>query len=180
MQAPRDARCLHGSIRRSNPAYRSNALNIGDAAQMGTGTRETYDSWRRWPYVMSARHLWLFFRYSRWLLWLAWLGYCIEFVIHREQHIGAFNELSLTTEVWMFGIPLVAILFGLLELMMRDRGSPKIQSVWTAPRPQVRRDNPRPCNLRLMAPRKPRLLLTSREVARCERRGLMHENLVQH
>src|SRR5262249_54562213 len=49
MQAPRDARCLHGSIRRSNPAYRSNALNIGDAAQMGTGTRETYDSWRRWP-----------------------------------------------------------------------------------------------------------------------------------
>ena len=69
---------------------------------------------------MSARYLWLFFRYSRWLLWLAWLGYSIEFVIHREQHMGAFNELTLMTEVWMFGIPLVAVLFGLLELMMRD------------------------------------------------------------
>src|SRR5262245_16107208 len=69
---------------------------------------------------MSARYLWLFFRYSRWLLCLAWLGYCIEFVIHRDQHMGAFNELARTTEFWMFGIPLVAVLFGLLELMMRD------------------------------------------------------------
>jgi hypothetical protein len=34
--------------------------------------------------------------------------------------MGAFNELARTTEVWMFGIPLVAVLFGLLELMMRD------------------------------------------------------------
>src|SRR5262245_48935226 len=74
----------------------------------------------RWPYDMSAKHIWVFLRYSRWLLWLAWLGYSIEFVIHRDQHMGAFNELSLRTEVWMFGIPLVAVLFGLLELMMRD------------------------------------------------------------
>jgi hypothetical protein len=69
---------------------------------------------------MSARHLWLFFRYSRWLLFLAWLGYCLEFVIHREQHMGTFNELSRMTEFWMFGIALVAVLFGLLELMTRD------------------------------------------------------------
>ena len=75
---------------------------------------------RRWACDMSAKHIWVFFRYSRWLLWLAWLGYCIEFVIHREQHMGAFGELSRRTEVWMFGIALVAVVFGLLELMMRD------------------------------------------------------------
>ena len=69
---------------------------------------------------MSARHLWLFLRYSKWLLWLAWLGYCLEFVIHREQHFGAFGQLSLTTEAWMFGLPLAAVAIGLFEQKMRD------------------------------------------------------------
>jgi hypothetical protein len=65
-------------------------------------------------------HLWLFLRCSRWLLWLAWLGYSIEFVIHRDQHMGTFNELSRTTEFWMFGLPLAAVTVGLFELMARD------------------------------------------------------------
>jgi hypothetical protein len=69
---------------------------------------------------MSARHLWLFLRYSRWLLWLAWLGYSIEFVIHRDQHMGAFNELSRTTEFWMYGLALAAVTVGAFELMARD------------------------------------------------------------
>ena len=69
---------------------------------------------------MSARHLRLFFRYSRWLLWLAWLGFCLEFAINREQHIGPLGQLVLTTEVWMFGIPVAAVTIGLFDLMMRD------------------------------------------------------------
>jgi hypothetical protein len=62
----------------------------------------------------------LFFRYSRWLLWLAWLGYNLEFVIHRQQHMDPLGQLALTTEVWMFGLPIAAVTVGLFEMMMRD------------------------------------------------------------
>jgi hypothetical protein len=45
---------------------------------------------------MSAKHLWLFFRYARWLLWLATIGYSIEFMIHRPQHLDPFGRLYLS------------------------------------------------------------------------------------
>jgi len=70
----------------------------------------------------------LFLRYWRWLLWLAWLGFCLEFVINREQHIGPLGQLVLTTEVWMFGIPLAAVTIGLFDLMMRDMAGIKRES----------------------------------------------------
>jgi hypothetical protein len=58
--------------------------------------------------MMSARHLWIFFRYTRWLLWLATIGYSIEFLINRQHHMDAFGRLALTTEFLMFTLPLAA------------------------------------------------------------------------
>jgi len=78
---------------------------------------------------MWAKRLWLFFRYSRWLLWLATIGYSIEFMIHRSQHLDPFGRLYLTTEVWMYLLPLAAIFIGCFELMMREKaGISRLQS----------------------------------------------------
>jgi hypothetical protein len=71
--------------------------------------------------VMAARRLWIFFRYTRWLLWLATIGYSIEFMIHRDDHMDAFGRLYLTTESLMFALPVAAVFAGCFELMMRDR-----------------------------------------------------------
>ena len=70
---------------------------------------------------MWEKRFWLFLRYTRWLLWLAFLGYCLEFVIHREQHLNSFGQLLLTSEFWMFSLPLAAVFAGCLELMMREK-----------------------------------------------------------
>ena len=71
--------------------------------------------------MMSARRLWIFFRYTRWLLWLATIGYSIEFMINRQHHLDAFGRLYLSTEFWMYFLPLAAVFAGCVELMMRDR-----------------------------------------------------------
>jgi hypothetical protein len=70
---------------------------------------------------MSAAYAWLLFWYARWLLWLGTIGYSIEFLIHRPQHLNTFGNLYLTTEFWMFMLPLAAVFAGCFELMMRDR-----------------------------------------------------------
>jgi hypothetical protein len=69
---------------------------------------------------MAARRLWIFFRYTRWLLWLATIGYSIEFMIHRHDHVDAFGRLYLTTEFLMFALPVAAVFAGCFELMMRE------------------------------------------------------------
>jgi hypothetical protein len=70
---------------------------------------------------MSARHLWIFFRYTRWLLWLATIGYSVEFMMNRGHHMDEFGRLYLSTEFWMFFLPLAAVFVGFFELMMRGR-----------------------------------------------------------
>ena len=69
---------------------------------------------------MPLKSLWLFLRYTRWLIWLAFLGLSVEFVIHREQHL-VFGHLVRTTELWMFALPLAAIAIGCLELLVREK-----------------------------------------------------------
>ena len=77
---------------------------------------------------MSAAYAWLFFRYVRWLLWLAPIGYSIEFIVHRSQHLDAFGNLSPVTEFLMFMVPLAAVFAGFFENMMRDKaGLPRPQ-----------------------------------------------------
>jgi hypothetical protein len=70
---------------------------------------------------MPLKRLWLFLRYTRWLLWLAFLGLSAEFVIHREQHLDTFGHLIPTTEVWMLSLPLAAVFVGCLESMVREK-----------------------------------------------------------
>src|SRR5262249_56701184 len=70
---------------------------------------------------MSSRRLWLLLRYTRWLLWLVFLGLCLEFFIHRQEHLDTFGRLRLTTEEWMFGLPLAAVFVGCLELLLREK-----------------------------------------------------------
>jgi hypothetical protein len=70
---------------------------------------------------MPLKSLWLFLRYTRWLVWLAFLGRSVEFVIHRQQHLDPFGRLVRTTELWMFALPLAAISIGCLELLVREK-----------------------------------------------------------
>jgi hypothetical protein len=70
---------------------------------------------------MIARRLWMFFRCTRWLLWLAFIGYSIEFVVHRHDHMDEFSRLYLTTEFILFSLPVAAVFVGFFELMTRDR-----------------------------------------------------------
>ena len=71
--------------------------------------------------MSAAAFAWLFFRYARWLLWLAAIAYSIEFVVHRPRHLDMFGHLYLTTEFWMFMLPLAAVFAGFFEIMMRGR-----------------------------------------------------------
>jgi hypothetical protein len=71
--------------------------------------------------MMSARHLWIFFRCTRWLLWLATIGYSIEFMMYRRHHMDEFGRLYLSTEFWLFVLPLAAVFVGFLELMIRGK-----------------------------------------------------------
>ena len=65
--------------------------------------------------------IWLAFRCLRWLLWLGVIAYNVEFILNRPHHLTQFGHLLLTTELWMFGLPLAAIFVGFLELMLREK-----------------------------------------------------------
>lgn len=73
----------------------------------------------------------LFSRILRWALWLVTVGYFIEFVVHRQDHLNSFGHLLLSTEAWMFSLPIAAVFAGFLELAMRER--------MASPDPELRR-----------------------------------------
>lgn len=64
---------------------------------------------------------WLLFRCLRWLFWAATVGYYIEFMVHKSDHLNSFNNMLPATEFWIFVLPLAAVFMGFLELMMRER-----------------------------------------------------------
>jgi len=70
---------------------------------------------------VSARHLWIFFRFTRWLLWLATIGYAIEFMMDRQHHMDEFGRVYLSTEFWLYFLPLAAVFAGCFELMLRGK-----------------------------------------------------------
>jgi hypothetical protein len=72
--------------------------------------------------LMKANYWgWLFFRSLRWLLWLSAVAYCIEFLVNRAGHLNSFCQLLLSTEFWMFSLPVTAVFAGFFELMMREQ-----------------------------------------------------------
>lgn len=75
---------------------------------------------------------WVLLRFSRWALVIATVLYSIEFVTNREQHINSYQHLMPMTEFWMFSLPVAAVVCGLFEIMMREKGN--------IPRPAVARN----------------------------------------
>jgi len=69
---------------------------------------------------MPLKSLWLFLRYTRWLIWLAFLGLSVEFVIHREQHL-VFGHLVRTTRLWSFAGGGGAMGGGGVGLLVREK-----------------------------------------------------------
>jgi hypothetical protein len=65
--------------------------------------------------------LWMALRIFRWLLIPIYAAYLIEFAINRPSHLDWRGLLLLSTEAMMFGIPLLFVLVGLLETMVRSR-----------------------------------------------------------
>ena len=70
---------------------------------------------------MTASHVYLFFRYARWLLWIAALAYAAEYLFNPRGHLDSFSRLLRTTEFWLFTLPNLAMIAGFFELMMRDK-----------------------------------------------------------
>lgn len=60
-------------------------------------------------------------RALRWLTWLAMAGLTIEFLLNRRAHLTQFGHLLLSTELWMFGLPVIGIFLGFFELAARER-----------------------------------------------------------
>ena len=52
---------------------------------------------------------------------MATIGYSIEFMMNRQHHMDEFGRLYLSTEFWVYFLPLGAVFAGLLEMMMRGR-----------------------------------------------------------
>jgi hypothetical protein len=69
----------------------------------------------------TAATAWLLFRGLRWLLWLGTIAYYAEFLSNPQDHLTPFGHLLVTTELWMFGLPLAAVFMGFFEMMMRER-----------------------------------------------------------
>jgi hypothetical protein len=49
------------------------------------------------------------------------LAYGAEYLFHKEAHIDSFGHLLPSTELFMFGLPLVAVFIGLLAMIARER-----------------------------------------------------------
>lgn len=68
---------------------------------------------------------WLLFRVLRWATWIGAVLYGIEFLKHKSAHMNSFGQLLLSTEMWLFGLPLIGMAFGFFELMMRQQNKIK-------------------------------------------------------
>jgi hypothetical protein len=63
-------------------------------------------------------------RIIKWLLWISVIVFSIYFMRDRTPHMGALGSLTHQAEAFLFGLPLAAVMVGLLELMLRDRAYP--------------------------------------------------------
>jgi hypothetical protein len=62
-----------------------------------------------------------FMRLMKWLLWIGFVGHSLYFMYDNTPHLDSFGHLTVKTELVMFGLPLAAVIAGLLPLMFRDR-----------------------------------------------------------
>jgi hypothetical protein len=65
--------------------------------------------------------LWVLFRVGRWAAWLGLLAYTFNVIFYREIHISPYGNVLLSTELKIFGLAFAGVIFGFLELMMREK-----------------------------------------------------------
>ena len=66
---------------------------------------------------------WLAVRALRWLAYLGFLAYSLHYVLNPASHTNSFGHLLPTSEFAMFGLALLAVFAGFIELMMRERAN---------------------------------------------------------
>lgn len=68
-----------------------------------------------------GRLIWLAVRIGRFAAWIGFFAYGIAVTLDRPNHVNKVGALLPSTEALMFGLPLLAVALGFLELMMRER-----------------------------------------------------------
>jgi hypothetical protein len=64
---------------------------------------------------------WIVLRVSRWLIWLGFFVYVWRVMLDRASYMDSFSRPLRSTEAMLYGLPLLAVALGFLELMMRER-----------------------------------------------------------
>ena len=66
--------------------------------------------------------LWMAIRVFRWLLVPIYAAYLIAFLADRSSYLAWNGHLSHSTEAVMYGIPILFMFLGLMEIMVREKG----------------------------------------------------------
>ncbi len=65
---------------------------------------------------------WLVTRIARWLLVPPYFAYIVAFLNNRPSYLTWNGQLAHSTEMVMFGIPILFMVLGLLEMALREKG----------------------------------------------------------
>ncbi|MFY9817759.1 MAG: hypothetical protein WAK36_13870 [Pseudolabrys sp.] len=66
--------------------------------------------------------LWMAIRGFRWLLVPIYAAYIIAFLADRPSYLTWNGQVSHTTEAVMYGVPVLFMFLGLMEIMVREKG----------------------------------------------------------
>jgi hypothetical protein len=69
---------------------------------------------------------WQFARIARWALWIGFVIYSFYFAYDRAPHFTSLGQLTLTSELALFGLSGGAVFAGLMELACRARVTPAV------------------------------------------------------
>ena len=65
---------------------------------------------------------WVVLRIARWLLVPIYFAYIVAFLSDRPPYLSWNGQLAHSTERVMFGIPVLFMILGLLEMALREKG----------------------------------------------------------
>jgi hypothetical protein len=65
---------------------------------------------------------WLLVRIVRWLLVPPYIAYIVAFLNNRPPYLKWNGQLAHSTEMVMFGVPILFMVLGLLEMALREKG----------------------------------------------------------
>jgi len=64
---------------------------------------------------------WMALRIARFVLWAAFLVYSLRVLSNSAGFVDHFSRPLRSTEAWLYGLPVLAVTLGFLDLMMRER-----------------------------------------------------------